>query len=130
MRVFGYATDKEQDWTAPYPRGVVGMKLRILGGSLVSPDIDSGVFRPGRESEGANWFTVIPKEVRVRFYKKPCKPFVSFGLGRFGFYFGHKVFGMDSPAYLDYPGIVSGDVYPGSRAMTGFTARFTTARHY
>lgn len=46
--------------------------------------------------------------------------------GRFGFYIGWKAFGADSDAYKDFPGINADEIYSGSVALTGFTARFTT----
>lgn len=125
MRVFGYATDPEALWTAPFPEARVGFKARLLGGDLLSPDVSSGAMRPGREREGRNWFTVIPDTVRRAVHGKPRKPFVSVRVGRFGFYLGHKVFGVDSEAYRDYPLVRPEDVYDGSRAITGFTARMS-----
>lgn len=128
MRVFGWASDPQEEWTAPYPRGWIGFKLRKLGGSLVSPDIASGEYRSGRSGEPKNWFNTVPTLVTVGYLPTPRKWFFSVGIWKFGFYIGHKVFGVDSPAYRDYPGICNTDVYIGSQAMTGFTARFTTNR--
>ena len=125
MRVFGLGTDYEVDWTAPYPPAT-GFKLRLIKGDLVSPKLEGGTPRPGRALEKPNGFNVIPRDVRRDWIGFPGRPFFSVRVGRFGFYIGHKVFGVDSPAYLDYPGLSSKDVYEGSRAMTGFTARFTT----
>ena len=125
MRVFGHATDAIKKWTAPYPEST-GFKLRLIRGDLVSPELEGGTPRPGRALEKPNWFNVIPRDVQRDWIGFPGRPFFSVRIGRFGFYIGHKVFGVDSPAYLDYPGLSSKDVYEGSRAMTGFTLRPTT----
>ena len=125
MNVFGHATDPRERWTAPFPEARIGVKLRLLGGDLLDPDLSTGTMRPGREAEGRNWFTVIPGWVRRAYYPRACKLFLSARAGRFGFYVGHKVFGVDLEMYLDYPGVGDDDVYVGSRAMSGLTARFS-----
>ena len=102
-----------------------GCKLRLMGGNLVSPNLTDGTFRPGREGEHPNWFNFIPTYVRLDYFATPCNPFFTIRMFSFGFYLGHKIFGMDSEAYKDYPGIKEEDVYVGSQALTGFTARFT-----
>lgn len=124
MRVFGHATDSPGLWTAPFPEARFGVKMRLMGGDLLSPDIGSGKLRPGRDKR--NFFSVIPGTVKRAVYEKPCKPFLSVRLGRFGFYVGHKVFGVDSEAYLDYPLVFHDDVYSGSQALSGFTGRVST----
>lgn len=136
MRVFGKASDAEQFWTSPFPReedciklrGVpLGITWRLLGGDMLSPHIRSGVFRPGRELEGKNFFTVIPIIVTRMWVGRPGCFFFSLRVGRFGFYVGHKVFGVDSAAYRDYPLVLPEDVYEGSRALSGLTCRFSTS---
>lgn len=123
MKVFGRATDEEAEWTAPFPAARYGLKARLMGGDLLSPSIMTGTLRPGRAAEGKNFFTVIPRIVVRAWYGIACKPFLSLRAGRFGFYIGHKVFGVDSEAYRDYPLVLAEDVYKGSRALSGFTFR-------
>lgn len=106
MQVFGYATDS--DWTAPFP-AANGFKLRLLGGDEVSPD---------------DWKN--PTRVRRRYFRFPCRPFFSCRYGQFGFYIGNgKVFGVDNEDLKKFPSINPAEVYEGSRAMQGFTWRFT-----
>lgn len=125
MRVFGHSTDSQSEWTAPYPKRS-GIKLRLMGGDMLQPEIKSGTPRPGREKETRNYFNTIPTTIVRAVYARARKPFVSVRIGRFGFYAGHKVFGVDSEAYKDFPLVLASDVYDGSQALSGFTWRFTT----
>ena len=125
MKVTGYATDPEAHWTTPYPDGVVGVTARLLRGDYMAPDLSDAVLRSGEIV--VNWFNAIPKRITRKVVG--WRPFVSIGIFGFGVYAGWKVYGVDSTAYLDYPGITQADVYDGSRAMVG-TLRFTMSRKY
>lgn len=134
MRVFGLTTDDRKDWTSPYNkdtecifiRGVaIGIKLRLMGGDLLSPDIlGSGKLRPDTPiGAKRDFFNVLPGTVHRSVYEKPRKPFLSVRVGRFGFYIGHKVFGVDSEKYKDFPLVAPEDVHFGSQTLSGFTIR-------
>ena len=125
MKVTGYSTDPEANWTTPYPRSRIGLILRLVRGDYMAPDLSDAVLRPARKA--VNWFNAIPKRITRKVVG--WRPFVSIGIGSFGVYAGWKVYGVDSQAYLDYPGIHMTDVYEGSRAMVG-TLRFTGKRSY
>lgn len=127
MRVHGYATDTREEWTTPFPKARIGFKARLLGGDLLSPDIAGGILRRGAEGQKKNFFNTIPIDVRRKRADRPRWPFLSVRVGRFGFYVGHKVFGVDSPAYTDWPGLSADEVFFGSQAVSGFTARFSTS---
>jgi hypothetical protein len=127
MKVFGRATDKEELWTAPYPEQRFGFKARYLGGDMLSPILKGGVRRPGREAEKRNWFNTIPAGCVRRWRRSPGYFFLSVRAGRFGFYVGHKVFGVDASEYYDFPLVRSDEVRVGSRAVSGFTWRFTSS---
>lgn len=107
MVVFGYATDAREHWTAPYP-AADGRKFRLLRGDLLSPD---------------SWQK--PIHVRRAWLSIP-RPFFSWRKGRFGFYIGWKVFGVDNEDLKKFPSVNPAEVYVGSIAMQGFTWRFTT----
>lgn len=125
MKVFGLTTDDHL--TAPFPAGRIGMKLRLLAGDVYDP-ISPWALRPGVPTSTApNWFNAIPSDARRFHASIPMLPFISFGLGWFGFYAGFKVYGFDAPEYNDYPRVQRGDVAPGSLAMC-FSIRFTTHR--
>jgi hypothetical protein len=121
VRVFGYATDEH--WTAPYPEAD-GFKFRLLGGDMMSPW--GWKLRPEATGGEPNFFNAIPERTRRLYFRIPCLPFLSVRRGRFGFYAGYKVFGVDSDAYKDYPGVHPSEVYEGSQAVSGFTMRFTS----
>lgn len=128
MKITGFALDDPATWTDPYPTEKYGFKLRLLKGDVMYPDWACGwTMRAGREGDERNWFSAIPKGVvrETVWYR----PFISLGLWRWGMYLGWKVFGVDSPAYLDYENITLADVYTGSRAMVP-TMRLTTRRQY
>lgn len=127
MIVTGYATDPATNWTTPYPRSRFGLIVRILRGDYMAPDLSDVVMRPGRETETPNWFNCVPKRITRKVVG--WRPFISVGVGSWGVYIGWKIYGVDSAAYLDYPGIGEYEVYSGSQAMVG-TLRFTMSRTY
>lgn len=107
MTVSGYQWPASQPLTSPFPlRNGVFVALR--SGDFYSPD---------------SW-----KVDEVTKYKRGTvrnRPFVSFRMGRFGFYVGWKVYGADTDNQRKMPGILPEDVYEGSVAMQGCTIRFT-----
>lgn len=123
MNVHGHATDPRETWTAPYPVAD-GFKFRLLGGDMMSP-WGWKLREEATAGSKPNFFNAIPERTRRLYFRIPCLPFVSFRIGRFGAYFGFKVFGVDSDAYKDYPGVHPSEVYVGSQAVSGFTMRFT-----
>jgi hypothetical protein len=129
MQVYGWSTDDEKDWTAPFPAGWEGgVKLRLLGGDILDPVRGTFELRPGvPPGTEPGWFNAVPRAVYRAFQARRCLPFFSFGFFRFGGYIGWKVYGVDQPAYLDYPLVAREDVYPGSRALC-LTMRLTTDR--
>lgn len=123
MKVTGYATDPEVNWTTPYPRSRFGLIVRLIKGDVMYPDLSDAVLRQGQTA--VNWFNAIPK--RITRETVGYRPFIAISIGSFGVYAGWKVYGVDSAAYLDYPGITQADVYAGSLAMVP-TMRFTMSR--
>lgn len=122
MNVTGYALDAPANWTRPYPATWAGALLRLVRGDYLAPHLSDVRMRAGRETEAPNWFNCIPARVTRKVVG--WRPFVALRLGRFGVYAGWKVYGVDSAAYLDYPGVKVTDVFDGSRALVG-TLRFT-----
>ena len=97
---------KDQPLTSPFPlRNGVFVALRT--GDLCSPD---------------SWHK--PVHVRRAWLRIP-RPFLSFRRGRFGFYVGWKVFGVDNESLKSFPSVNPAEVYAGSVAMQGCTLRFT-----
>lgn len=128
MQVYGWSTDDERDWTAPFPTAFIGVKLRLLGGDILDPVNGTWELRPGQPvGTPPNWFNAIPRGVYRAFQSRRVLPFFSFGIGRFGGYIGYKIYGVDKYEYLDYPLVAKQDVYEGSRAMC-LTMRLTTNR--
>ena len=98
----------DQPLTKPFP-ATDGVFVAFRSGDLYSPDSWSKPTRCYRT------FASIPR------------PFLSFKWGRFGFYFGWKVWGCDTEKQLVQIGINPIEVYQGSVAMQGFTLRFSTS---
>lgn len=140
MKVFGWSNDPKP-WTNPYPEadtddgipGEDGFIWALRGGDMMSP----WGWQPRPETTtGAklNFFNAIPTRTRRLYFAWPILPFFAYRKGRFGFYVGFKVFGVDSDKYKDFPGVHPSEVYPesspgaddGSQALGGFTWRFTT----
>lgn len=133
MNVFGHALDPKEKWTEPFSKSPrFGVKLRLLGGDVMDPSgwvlrshkLD-GEFVP--QDAKPDWFNAVPRYVYRAFAKTARLPFLSVGLGRFGFYIGWKVYGVDKTEYLDYPTVTRGDLYTGSRALV-LTMRTTAHR--
>lgn len=100
--------------TSPY-RATNGITFSWRRGDVVQPlDFFSG----------AGWFSDSPPFREVyRSYTRLPLPFVSIKLGRFGWYFGAKIFGVDSESYKRF--LATPDVYAGSLAMMLFSWRMT-----
>lgn len=102
MKVFGTGVS-----TDPKRAG-----LFFRGGDVCTP-------RNGRMLQGPPWPTKV-----WRFYcKLPVLPFLCVRLGRFGFYAGFKVYGVDAPEYKNW--LPASDVYAGSLAMVLTFRAFT-----
>jgi len=102
-----------------------GFNLWWRGGNLFSCSGWNTV-RPGGDPNGGVWFNRIPDRTVRQYVRTKRLPFFTARWGRFGIYLGYKAYGFDSPAYRDFPGVQTYDVYDGSVALTGFTARITT----
>lgn len=86
------------------------------------------------------WFVVVRsgdfyspnswKPLEVTMYSRgrvKNRPFVSWRRGRFGFYLGWKVYGVDTENQRAMPGINPEDVFDGSIAIQGCTIRFSSS---
>ena len=108
MRVIQHWQNRpEQPPTSPFPL-TNGVFIAIRSGDFYSPD---------------SW-----DPLKVTTYSRGWvnhRPFISVRFGKFGFYLGWKVYGVDTENQRSMPGIGSEDVYPGSLAIQGFTLRFT-----
>ena len=91
---------------------------RIYTGSFAEPE------------QGADWFGPnYPKNPTIKdltgkrchFFAWRYPDWVPFIGGKAG-YAGYKIYGFDSPAYLNWPGITEADVFEGSQALC-FTCR-------
>jgi len=111
MEVFGWRSNKNQDWTDPFPKEN-GVYLSFRGGDVIQPWF-------------GNWFKEpYFKYVWHFFVKYPIMPFLSWKFGRFGGYLGCKCFGVDAEAYKHW--MPDGWVYSGSRAIMLWSSRLTT----
>jgi len=116
MKVFGLATDSKDQWTTPYPTGLLGLKLRLLCGDVCDP------YWFGN---GGSWFKLPAPRWIVRFFSYIPLPYIAIGISKWGLYLGWKVYGVDSIAYRQW--LSETEVYAGSQAMC-FTIRMTLAR--
>jgi hypothetical protein len=131
MNVFGYSTDgpfnaadPQTPWKKPYPKGRVGIKLRLAGGDVCDPLLKRRA--PGvPEDAKLDWFNSLPALLLRFATKRACIPYIALGAGRFGWYCGGKIYGMDLDWYKKWT--PAEDVYDGSNAIC-FTMRFTTRR--
>lgn len=123
MRIFGSGPQPFQNFPFIKDR-VKGWNLWWRGGDVASPS-GWNALRQGGKPGGGKWFNYLPNHVARRYFPLPVLPFFTARWGRFGFYIGWKAFGVDSAAYKDFPGINAAEVFDGSVALTGFTARFT-----
>lgn len=129
MNVFGYSTDGPFDasdhqtpWKKPYPTGRFGIKARLAGGDVCWPVLRR---RVAGATGKRDWFNTLPALLLKVAVAWPCLPFVSIGIGRFGFYIGFKVYGVDLEWYRKW--LRDEEVYIGSNALHP-TMRFTMAR--
>lgn len=116
MRIFGYATDPEDQWTSPLPTSSRFFKLRLLGGDYCAPkNANGGYDRPKL------W------HLRRAFFSLPVLPFASwrYPFTRHGGYAGFKAWGIDGAADVAaYAKLIGSESAPaGSRALH-LSARF------
>jgi hypothetical protein len=124
MKVFGTGPTPFQNFPFIKDRAR-GWELWRRGGDIFSPS-GWNTLRPGGDPKGGKWFNYLPDHVRREWHAVADLPFFTCRWGRFGFYCGYKAFGADSAAYLDFPTVRPEDIFYGSVALTGFTARITT----
>lgn len=106
MNVRSLHWPSDQPLTRPFPLRN-GVLVALRSGDLYSPD---------------SWSQ--PKHY-TRSTKPTWRPYLAVRWGKFGFYIGWKVFGVDGEQLKTFPGLNSEDVYQGSVAMQGFTVRFS-----
>ena len=102
-----YTNRPEQPLTSPFPL-TDGVFFTVRSGDYYSPD---------------SWDIM-----KVSSYDRGVvknRPFLSARKGRFGFYIGWKVYGVDTDNQRAMPGIFPEDVYSGSVAIQGCTIRFS-----
>lgn len=119
MRTFGLFNPPT---TSPY-RATNGITFDLRGGDVVQPL----AWTASNPDGSSAWFMPPYFKRWLRFYMPlPILPWLSIRVGRFGFYFGAKCFGVDSEAYKGwFAKTAQSDVYVGSRAVMLLTARFT-----
>lgn len=72
-----------------------------------------------------NWFTPPYFQHAWKWYCPwPILPYLSWRVGNKGGYMGFKIYGVDSPTYVDWAG--AENVYPGSQAMQVSLRPFVT----
>lgn len=109
------STRPDQPATSPFPL-TNGVLFEMRGGDIAEP-----------LALKANWFSPpYPERVFRYFLRWPLLPYVAVKWGRFGFYAGAKIFGVDSDAYKEWL-CPPEEVYDGSLALC-FTIRFSTNR--
>lgn len=106
MNVQSLQWPKDQPLTSPFPLRN-GIFVALRSGDLYSPDSWQNTKHYTRQTN-ARW-----------------RPYFSARYGRFGFYVGWKTWGCDTEKQVNAPGILPEEVYKGSVAMQGCTARFS-----
>lgn len=101
MRVFGTGIS-----TNPWNPG-----LFFRGGDINHPLGEGKWFEPPYFKKVFHWYCPLP-----------ILPFFCLHIGRFGFYIGFKIYGVDHPLYKNY--MNPDDVYVGSQALH-FSTRTT-----
>jgi hypothetical protein len=97
-----------------FPKTKFGLILGLRGGNVVQP-LGSG-----------DWFKPPYFSSVLKFYiPLPLLPWFTIRIGKFGFYFGAKAFGVDSDAYKNW--LPPEEVYDGSVAVMLCSMRFTSA---
>lgn len=104
-----YSNRKNQPLTSPFPV-TDGWFFAIRSGDFYSPN--------SWKTDEVTMFT------RGKISRRP---YLSYRRGRFGFYVGWKVYGVDTENQDLMPGIHDEDTYPGSVALQGCTIRFSTS---
>jgi len=109
MRVFGWATDPEDQWTRPLPTSSRWFKARLLGGDYCAPKDASGGY------DSSKWF-----HLRRAWCRWPLLPFLSwrYPFTQQGGYLGFKVWGIDGPADVaTYLLLIGTSAAEGARAV-------------
>lgn len=97
--------------TSPFPIED-GFLLELRRGDVLDPYFDPD-----------GWFGIKKPFFTLRFRLRIPLPYIAFRRGRYGFYLGPKIYGVDSAAYAGQF-VEASEVYAGSQAMC-FTARFS-----
>lgn len=101
-----FRTDPNRGLTDPLPEKKFSFVFRLYSGDICDPV----------DFIGTNWFTPpFPKRVWRTFCPYPILPFIAWRFNKRGGYFGFKLYGADSPAYLNW--MKKEDVYEGSQAL-------------
>jgi hypothetical protein len=104
VRVFQFTTH-DQPLTDP-KRSTFGITLALRGGDVCHP--------LGAEGK---WFEPPYFDRFLRFWCPiPILPYLAWNLFGWRGYFGAKIYGVDSPAYKNWPGLAD-EVYDGSQAI-------------
>ena len=126
MKVFGISTDKQEEWTTPFPDNHnFGIKLRLVGGNILDPIFGWKLKEGYSPDTKPNWFNSRPAHLMNIYCPVACLPFFSIGIGSWGMYCGWKVFGVDSESYKDW--LDPSCVYNGSQAVC-LSIRMSTRR--
>lgn len=93
--------------------------MKVFGTGLHTDPWKSGIFFRGGDicdPFNGKWFDPpYPTRIWRTYCPLPILPFISIKIGRFGIYFGFKLYGADSEHYLNW--MDTKDVYPGSQAL-------------
>ncbi|SRR6266404_1392270 len=103
--------------------------MRVFGIGISTNPWNPGLFFRGGDINhplgSGKWFEPpFFKKVLHFYFPLPILPFLCLHVGRFGFYVGFKIYGVDAEVYKLY--MNSADVYKGSQALH-FSARTTAA---
>lgn len=103
--------------------------MRVFGSGVSTDPKRPGLFLRGGDvcdPKDGDWFKPPwPKIVVRRWVPNPTLPFLCLKIGRFGFYVGWKVYGVDAPEYKNW--LPPEEVYVGSLALCLTARTFTDA---
>lgn len=108
--------------TKPY-REKAGVTLAYHEGDFLDLGISPLDYMGIKNEDGSSRWYRVPGFPGAKWSKRRML-WLSVRVGRFGFYIGGKVFGVDLPEYAYTLGAPRQEIFPGSIAMV-FTARFT-----
>lgn len=98
-----WRSDPERPLTDPLPERN-GIVLRFYAGDFCHPIL-----------RAPDWFHP-PWPERIIRRTLSFMPFIAWKIGPKGGYLGFKLYGVDSEAYLNWPGYTNAEVFPGSQA--------------